>query len=63
MIDQNNLICCEEDPSIFKILEKHNITPHVIPFKHYHFWDNGIHCLTCDLDRDGVRQDYFPERQ
>ena len=63
MIDENNLICCEEDPSIFKILEKHHITPHVIPFKHYHFWDNGIHCLTCDLDRDGVRQDYFPERQ
>lgn len=63
MLNKNNLICCEEDTRIFKILEQYNITPHVIPFRHHYFWDNGIHCLTCDLDRDGQRNDYFPERK
>lgn len=63
MIDENTLLCSEEDPRIFKILEQHGITPHVISNRHHYFWDNGIHCMTTDLDRTGQRKDYFPSRR
>ena len=63
MVDENTLLCSEEDPRIFKILEQHGITPHVISNRHHNFWDNGIHCMTTDLDRSGQRKDYFPSRK
>ena len=63
MVDENTLLCCEEDPRVFKILEKHGITPHIIPNRHHYFWDNGIHCMTTDLDRSGQLKDYFPNRR
>lgn len=63
MLDPKNLICIKEDENIFKILEKHDITPHVIPFRHYNFWDSGWHCLTADIHREGSLQDFFPERK
>lgn len=63
MLDEHNLICSEEDSDVFKILETFGITPHIIPIRHHQFWDNGIHCLTCDLSRDGNIVDYFPERK
>jgi hypothetical protein len=63
MIDKNNALCIAEDPAIFKIFDQYNITPHVVPFRHYGFWDNGLHCLTNDLHRNGDIKDYFPERK
>jgi len=63
MVDKCNALCIHEDPAIFKIFDQHNITPHVISFRHYGFWDNGLHCLTNDLHRDGHINDYFPERK
>jgi len=60
MVDQNNMLCIKEDNTLFKKLEKYNITAHVVPFRHYNFWDSGIHCLTVDLDRIGIAGDYFP---
>jgi hypothetical protein len=63
MIDKNNALCIAEDPVIFKIFDQYNITPHVVPFRHYGFWDNGLHCLTNDLHRNGDIKDYFPERK
>jgi N-dimethylarginine dimethylaminohydrolase len=63
MLDENNLICSESDDRVFRILHSHGITPHVVPVRHHYFWDNGVHCVTCDLDRTGQRKDYFPERR
>lgn len=63
MLDDHNALCIKEDPAVFKVFEKYNITPHVVPFRHYRFWDNGLHCLTNDLDRSGTIKDYFPERK
>ncbi len=62
MIDDKNLLCTKEDADIFKVLHRHGITPHVVPFRHYNFWDSGIHCLTADLSRKGQIKDYFPSR-
>lgn len=61
-IDENNILCLRENEELFKVFARHGITPHVVDFRHYLFWDGGLHCVTNDLDRIGLRNDYFPER-
>lgn len=63
VIDEKNVICLKEDEKAFKKFEKYGITPHVVKFRHYNFFDSGWHCLTSDLHREGRQKDYFPERQ
>jgi len=62
MIDEKNMLCMGEHPTLFAELEKHGITPHVIPFRTRTFWDGGLHCITLDIRRQAVLKDYFPER-
>ena len=62
MIDKKNAIINSENPIVVKKLEEYGITPHIFNFRHRYFWDGGIHCITLDLDREGEREDYFPER-
>ena len=62
MIDRHNAIINSENPIVVKKLEEYGITPHIFNFRHRYFWDGGIHCITLDLDREGDREDYFPER-
>jgi hypothetical protein len=62
VIDEKNVVCLGYDKQIFKVLEKYRITPHIVDFRHKFFWDGGLHCITQDLDRGGVMEDYFPER-
>ena len=62
VIDKNNIICNNYNKMAFQAFEAAGVTPHVINFRHRYFWDGGIHCITSDLDRDGERKDYFPER-
>ena len=62
MVNESTLLCTQEDEQIFKVLERHGITPHIVPFRHYNFWDSGIHCLTVDLSRRGTMKDYFPSQ-
>ena len=62
VIDEHNIICNNYNEKAFQAFEAAGVTPHIINFRHRYFWDGGIHCITSDLDRDGERQDYFPER-
>ena len=62
VIDQENVICNSNNPKVMEAFERHGITPHILNFRHRYFWDGGLHCITSDLDREGQRQDYFPER-
>lgn len=62
IIDPKNVIVFNENDQVFKALNRYGITPHVIPFRHRYFWDGGIHCVTLDLHREGVMQDFFPDR-
>jgi hypothetical protein len=59
IIDHHNVIVFNENPQVFRALERHGMTPHVITFRHRYFWDGGIHCVTLDLDREGHMQDFF----
>jgi hypothetical protein len=62
MIDEKNLLCIGEHPTLFKELEEHGITCHVVPFRTRTFWDGGVHCVTLDVRRKAVLKDYFPQR-
>lgn len=59
MLDKNNIVCPLEDDKVFKAFSKYGIEPHVVPFRHYNFWDSGWHCLTNDLNRIGEKGDFF----
>jgi len=62
IVDPHNVLVFNHNDRVFRALERFGITPHVVPFRHRYFWDGGIHCVTLDLARDGVMQDFFPER-
>ena len=62
VIDPNNVIVFNYNKKVFDALARHNITPHIVTFRHRYFWDGGIHCVTTDLHRDGGIKDYFPQR-
>lgn len=59
IIDPKNVMVFSENEQVFRALERYDITPHVVPFRHRYFWDGGIHCVTLDLDREGEMQDFF----
>ena len=62
VIDPKNVIVFNYNKQVFDALERYEITPHIVPFRHRYFWDGGIHCVTSDLHREGTMQDYFPQR-
>ena len=62
VIDQQNVIVNGYNKQAFDAFERHGVTPHICPLRHRYFWDGGIHCVTLDLDRDGIQQDWFPEQ-
>jgi len=63
VIDEHNVICNNYNEQVFEAFERHNVTPHVINFRHRYFWDGGLHCITSDIAREGEQKDYFPNRK
>lgn len=62
VIDKKNVIVNGYNQKAFDAFARYGITPHICNFRHRYFWDGGLHCITSDLHRDGVMEDYFPER-
>jgi hypothetical protein len=62
VVDPKNVLVFNYNKTVFDALERHGVTPHIVPFRHRYFWDGGIHCITSDLHREGHQQDYFPHR-
>lgn len=62
VIDKNNVVVNGYNKIAFDAFAKHGVTPHVCNFRHRYFWDGGLHCITSDISREGVMEDYFPER-
>ena len=62
MIDEKNMLCMGTHDDLFRDLERHGITCHVVPFRTRTFWDGGLHCITLDIKRKSAMKDYFPER-
>lgn len=62
IVDPKNVLVFNYNKQVFDALERYGVTPHIVPFRHRYFWDGGIHCVTADLHREGVMQDFFPDR-
>lgn len=62
VIDKKNVIVNGYNQKAFDAFSRYGITPHICNFRHRWFWDGGLHCITSDLHREGVMEDYFPER-
>ena len=58
-IDESNCIVPAVNRKLFNFLESHSINPVVCRFRDRTFWDNGIHCITQDLYREGTKENYF----
>ena len=58
-IDANTVICNNYNKSVFDFLKKHHVEPVLFNFRHRHFWDGGVHCITQDLYREGTQEDYL----
>jgi hypothetical protein len=52
IIDDKNVIVSSYNKTIFKKFQEHGITAHVCKFRHERFWDAGLSCITCELDRN-----------
>lgn len=59
-IDQKNILTFGNHEPTLNYLERQGITVHHIPFRHRWFWDGGIHCMTCDLHREGTPRKILP---
>ena len=59
VIDEHNVVMLSESPKLAERLEKEGITVHWVPFRARSFWDGGIHCLTVDIRRQSVIEDFF----
>lgn len=58
-VDEKTCITTSVNKVLFDFLKKHDVEPVVCPLRHKTFWDNGIHCMTQDLYREGVIENYF----
>ena len=63
VIDKHNVIVNGYNKTVFDAFSRYNITPHICNFRHRYFWDGGLHCITTDLHREGIMEDYFPDNR
>lgn len=61
-LDDKHVVVNNYNEEAFAFFKKHKIEPIISPFRHRYFWDGGLHCVTLDLYREGVMEDYFPTR-
>ena len=62
VLDEHHVCVNNMNPTVIEFLKKHKMEPVHIPWRHRYFWDGGLHCITLDLEREGVQEDYFPDR-
>ena len=58
-VDEANCILPTKHTALMKFLEDNRINPIVCELRHKEFWDNGLHCMTQDLYREGNQENYF----
>jgi len=57
-INANTVLVNNYNKEMFEFLKQHNVEPIICPFRHRFFWDGGIHCITNDLYREGIKENY-----
>ena len=61
-INESNVIMLAENEILANDLARRGITVHWVPFRTRSFWDGAMHCLTVDIRRQSMIEDFFPER-
>lgn len=57
VFDSKNVIFSNDVPQkLFDLLNQNGITCHVSMQRHGYLWEGGVHCLTLDLKRKGIRR-------
>jgi hypothetical protein len=56
VVDSTNVIFSSKVPVLFDIMESKGITCHVAPQRHGAYWEGGVHCLTLDVKRRGIKR-------
>lgn len=62
IINDSHVVINTHNKEVIQFLKNNNIEAIIAPQRHQHFWDNGIHCMTLDLYREGDSFDLFPNR-
>jgi len=62
VLNESNVMMLGYNEALEKDLNDHGITVHWVPFRCRGFWDGGMHCITVDIRRRSVMEDFFPER-
>jgi len=50
-LDGERVFVTRYNKKVYDFLEKHNVTPIEVPFRHRYLWDGGLHSLTFDYAR------------
>ncbi len=58
-INEDTVMFPGYDEHVFKQLEKYKIECIDLNLKTCYFWDNGLHCFTNELEREGGPENYF----
>ena len=58
-VNENTILSTNYDKKVHQALKSRGIEPIYCRFRHRHFWDAGLHCLTVDTVREGGMQNYF----
>lgn len=59
IVDPKNIVVSTQNDQVQSACARHGIEVHVVPFRHRYFWDCGIHCVTNDLNRQGICQSWL----
>ena len=59
VLDHNCVLFSREIPELFAYLKKYKIDCDYVPIRHGTFFEGGIHCLTLDVAREGLRREIF----
>ena len=58
-IDEKTILSFNKQKEVHNKLKSVGIEPIYTRFRHRHFWDAGLHCLTLDTVREGGCESYF----
>ena len=59
MINDHTACVTGYHKEVFDYFKKHKIEPIIVPLRHRYFWDGGLHCSSCDINRVGGQQSYI----
>jgi len=59
MINERTACVTGYHKEVFDYFKKHKIEPIIVPLRHRYFWDGGLHCSSCDINRTGDQQSYI----